>query len=331
MLISSRNKYNQITFWFLGSILFLVSAFRPYDFDNDAYSYVELFNGIGFAAEFIEPTFRFISFVIHNYLFDNVRLLFLVYALLGVYLKLYAIRKYSDYYLISLLIYYSNLFLFQEMTQIRVGVGCAILLLSIKPLLERNLVKFLLIVFVASLFHYSLLISLCLYLFNSKHINVKAYCFFLILIYSLDFFGIHFASLMTKINLPFLDFKISTNPTDLQEIAVNTRNFLQIFKLIVVLIMFKCWKVIAEKNCYSVIIIKIYFLSLISFVIFADSGIYAFRISQMFNIVEPIILTYFLYIIKSKLEARFIVCCLGIIMFFITIYTSSNFHVQSIL
>ncbi len=63
---------------------------------------------------------------------------FLVFAFLGVTTKMITISKYAHYYFLSVLIYFTNLFLIQEMTTIRAGVAAGIFLMALPDMIEKK-------------------------------------------------------------------------------------------------------------------------------------------------------------------------------------------------
>ena len=126
----------------VGVTLTLLAAFRPEGADHDYTEYVSHFNNYDQIA-LLEPTFKAIAWFSHTFLGSNYIFLFAVYAVLGVTLKFIAIRELSNFALLSVAIYISQFFILHEMTQIRAGVASSLLLLSIKPLFERNGRRFL--------------------------------------------------------------------------------------------------------------------------------------------------------------------------------------------
>lgn len=63
----------------------------------------------------------------------------MIYAILGVTLKLIAIRRYSLLPIFSIFTYISMYFILHEMTQIRAGVATAIFLFALEDIKDRNL------------------------------------------------------------------------------------------------------------------------------------------------------------------------------------------------
>lgn len=83
------------------------------------------------------------------------------FILLGVF---YFFKKYSKYPFLSIFIYFVSVSLLGDMTVVRQMMAMSITLLSYKYILKRNILKFLVVIFFASLFHYSALIMVLFYL-----------------------------------------------------------------------------------------------------------------------------------------------------------------------
>lgn len=117
----------------------------------------------------------------------NYYILFLIYAILGVSLKYMAIRKLGNLVYFSLAIYISYFFSLHELTQIRVGVASAICLISVKAIYDRNIVRFLMLIVGASLFHQSSLIFLPMYILSPTQFRIKYWLIVILLILLLTY------------------------------------------------------------------------------------------------------------------------------------------------
>lgn len=154
-------KQKNIVVLALTILLILIAGFSgpiSQDYNNYISSYNEVING-RYRTDF---SFIVISKIVHL-IFNNPLYLFLIYAILGVSLKISAIKKLSQFWFFSILIYFSYSFLLHEMTQIRAGVASAFVLLSIPSIYEKKLKSFLLYAGVAIFFHYSALVLLPFY------------------------------------------------------------------------------------------------------------------------------------------------------------------------
>jgi hypothetical protein len=323
-----NERTKKIIFIFTGILLFSIAAFRGNN-DFDYAGYIAVYNkAVSVNNLRIEPTFLFISFLV-KHIFNNVLFLFIIYAFLGVFLKFYAIKKLTDLYFLSILIYFSNFFIFHEMTQIRVGVASALLLISIKPLLERNFKVYIIIIFVAFLFHYSSLLALPLYFLNGKKINVTVFAIIIPFSYLLYFLHIHFAYLIDLIPIPEINFKFQQYKqlASLSSSKANLFNYLQLSRCLLSMVFLWKWELIQERNKYGILLIKIYIIAIALLVFLVDIPGLASRASELLMPVEIILIPFLMYIIKQKQLALAIVAIIALLflcldLFYTTLISS---------
>ena len=88
------------TFIFLGVILILVAAFREIGVDPDSQNYAALYQNpySSNITDHIEYSFILLATIL-NSITDSPHAIFLVYAIMGVSLKMFAFKKYSDHYI----------------------------------------------------------------------------------------------------------------------------------------------------------------------------------------------------------------------------------------
>ena len=150
-------RRSKALFVFCGICLIIIAGFRDGSEMPDYATYQGLYDqGISYNFMYlIELSFIYIVKLSHLIASGNAVVLFVIYAILGVSLKLYAITKISTLYFFSLVIYISNYFILQEMIQIRAGVATAFILISLVFVYNRNLKLFLASIGLAIFFHYS--------------------------------------------------------------------------------------------------------------------------------------------------------------------------------
>lgn len=121
--------------------LVCVAGFRSGSTLPDYATYAGYYSNVvaGQLSYFIEISFVLLAKLSNIILADNSIVLFVIYAIIGVSLKTYAIKKLTPLFFLSLLIYISNYFILHEMIQIRAGVATAFILLSIVPLYDRSI------------------------------------------------------------------------------------------------------------------------------------------------------------------------------------------------
>lgn len=306
-------SYKTVIFIAVGIILMIYAGFRDGDAVNDYKNYIDFFND---PNQIVEPSFTFISFIVKEYLNSGFILVFIIYACLGVGTKLIAIKKLTPLLFLSLLVYFVNIFLLHELTQIRVGVASGLLLLTIKPLYERSKLKFLLYSSLAILFHYSALLILLLWFLPTKKVS-KLVLYALIplgfLIYSLKI------DLILTIPIDYVKEKV-TAYKEIQEYGMGGFDEINVFNLLFLLrcILYYCilfkYNRLEAQNKYFPLLLTIYAISLFSFPAFAIMPVMAFRIHELFCVVEVILLPLMCYLVSPRFFSKLIIAiiCFGI-------------------
>jgi len=319
---------NAKSFWWAlaGLLLFLLAAFRSGDAVRDYDTFVEIYNNI--AQSSIEISFVIIAWIVRHIFFDNVIFVFIIFAALGVSLKLKAIKTLTSLGFLSLVIYISNFYILHELTQIRAGVAAGFLLLSIKPIYERDFRKFLFFSICAVLFHYSALLIFLLWFFKGNSINKYIYATTIPLACVVYFFNINLVELF----IPFIPIEHIqqrfTIYTELQKQEIGGFNEINVFNYV---FLAKCliyyvllWKsdLLKKQNKYAPLLLKIQALSLTSFVLFAAMPVFAFRMSELFGIVEIILIPFLYYVFKPRSLSITAVVFIGLCILLINIFHS---------
>ena len=331
--ISNNKRYDSYLFIVFFVFLFFIAGFRPLDIDRDSENYARTIQSfiITHNYDFIrtEPFFYLIVDV-SKFLFNNVvRGVFILYAFLGVSLKLYAIKKNASFPLLSLIVYFCLYFVLHEMTQIRVGVAAAIFLLAIPDIVNRNWKSYLIKTALATSFHYVAIIMLFIYLINSKN-NKQLFYLFLPLIgilLAITNFGKYFLMSMISFLPEFLSYKINIYLT-LHEMGMHTE--INVFNLyyssLLIIYYFSIININKFKKEIDVLQIKILGWMLFSFYFFSFLPVLAFRISEFLAIVLIFILPDLISIVRQKLFTSFIVFLYLISMLFNYIFIQKLFH-----
>ncbi len=197
-----ENKYfkkrGDIYFLIVSLIIIFIAAFRDgigYDFN----SYREIhhkINILGFGANAVGVEFGY--YLLNIIGKSDFAIVIFLSALIGVTVKILIINKYSEDKWMSLMVYFTGIFIMFDMGAIRQGIAMAIALVSLKYILDKDLIKFLITILLASLFHLSILLFIPLYFLNSKELNRRS--IYLITLISLLISLINFNSLAMSIS-----------------------------------------------------------------------------------------------------------------------------------
>jgi hypothetical protein len=305
---------------YLGLVIMLVlvaGLCGPISKDHNLYvnAYHEVLNG---RLKISDISFRLICFAV-NYIFHKPVFLFLIYAALGVGLKATAIKRLSEFWFFSILIYFSLYFFLHELTQIRAGVASAFILLSIPSIHERNLKKFLLYAGCAIVFHFSALIILPFYFLKGDKVQLW-YIFLIPIGYFLYFLDANVASLVRIIDIDIVNLRFAAYKSITGIQRINVFNVLMLARCLLCGLLFWRWKLLKEKNQYSVLLIKFYFFSCFIFIAFADIPVVAFRVSELLATVEIILVPMIIYLFNIKVIGKLIVAIIGFLFLVSLLY-----------
>lgn len=314
-----NRKRAQVVYYMLGICLVCIAGFRPSGIDMDYYNYIDHFNNYS-EVVLLEPTFKFISWLVNITIGPLPVYLFLIYSIIGVGLKLLAIRQLSSLCFLVLLVYLSEFFLLHEMTQIRAGVASGFLLLALKPLYERNFRLFFTYSVFATLFHYSGIILFPLWLLNNKHQKLfQIWAVPIALsIYILDI------NIITTLPIPFVREKMLVYQ-NLKDAGgdmhghINVFNAVYMVKVFVYYIMIWKYDLLQNKNKYFVLLLKIYGLSLFFLPLLASIPVFAFRLSELYGIVGIILIPMLYYVFSPKILSRILLVSFCFVLLLISV------------
>ena len=160
-------------------LLALVAGLRfytGYDFNSYStfYSEVSTISDVFNGSIDAESGFLFINFIFKSMGF-NFYFFILFFSVLSILLLSNFAYKYTPYPSLILVYYFARYFLVRDMGQIRSSLACIILLYAIPFIIKKKPIQFLLIVFIASLFHVTAWVFVMAYIFNSvfKKLTIK--------------------------------------------------------------------------------------------------------------------------------------------------------------
>jgi hypothetical protein len=230
-------------------------------------------------------------------------MMFFTFAFISLSINHIALKKYSPYVFLSILIYISHSFLLKELIQVRAGIASSILLFGVVYLHNKEFKKYAVVIMVASLFHKGAIIAFFLYLFNMfdfKKNTLYLLLFLSIIVYFIGMFDI-VISLLQSINvIPkqaelYLSWDKYIEPLGLSNPTTMKQILLSLF-----FIYHKDFFV--EKLLYFKGMLYMYLFSTIWLIIVADFGIFAGRLAAYFSFVEVILIPSIILMTKNKLK-----------------------------
>lgn len=317
-------RYRFFLYILMGFVMVLIAGLREIGLDPDSENYEYSFQHYYQSSEMgmVEPSFTLISAVL-NVFTDNVHLLFLVYALLGVTIKLYAFKKNLQCIFVPLMLYISFYFVLHEMTQIRAGVVSALFLLAVYYIAKKEKRKALLLIIVGSFFHYSSLALLPTLMFGNKDFNRKENIMIALLIllsYLIYFGGI---SMLLNTDIPLIGNKLAIYQQAMEKgkMTVNINVFDPVHLVSVMLFYYTLYfrKTITAFNENYNVVIKIVALGLFLHTSLAFLPVLALRISQLYCIVNIFLFSGIVYTFKQKWMGITVLVLLSIFQMFLAL------------
>lgn len=311
-------NFQKIALIFLFFLLSLFAGLRAIDVSRDGFNYAYMFDSVYQYSDWFSSRNELMAVIIpvtlKNLGIYSYISAFLTFALIGVGLKLLAIKKYSPVPLLSVLLYYSHFFILHEMTQIRVGVATGILLLTIDDIYQKKFGKFVFKIFAASLFHFSSLAFLPIFFVDPKKINRLVYFIILLVAISLGLAkGVNVFKLIPA--LSSLNSKLAAyDALQNQMTEVNLFNVTMLINIFAISLQLLFIGRVRSISKYSIIIIKIMFFGIVSLYMFSSIPVIAWRVSELFLVIGFINLTYIYFIIRPRFISSLIVLLIAIIL-----------------
>lgn len=211
-------------------------------------------------------------------------------------------RKYTSYMFIAWYFLFARYFEVQNIIQIRQGLACAFMLLSLKFVYEKKLIPFVIIILIGATIHKSLLVALLIYPISKINWN-KVKVIIAILI-SLILNMIPLTNIIFTIILPAVGIYIPKFDDYLGTVYMtNTSNFELIFRLSTV--SFFSYFLLKKKDMpYSNVFLSMLVLGLFFLCIFSDFKELAGRTASIFFLAftfVPAILLDFARNLKEKI------------------------------
>lgn len=305
---------------FFTLILSLIAGFRPLEYFRDTNVYLEMIATYDNIWQ-SEPTFWIINQFNQLLLGGNDQIFFLIYAILGVTIKIIAINRLSSLPLLSVYLYICLYFVLHEMTQIRVGVATAIFLLAIPNLINKDFKIYVLKMVLAISFHYSAILMLPLYFISSKKIN-KIFYFFLPIIGLIlglipqfmlsifNFFEFIFPSPIAEKVTQYLLVKEQELSEELSFLSFSILNLILFYY-------FALLNINKIKTELNILLIKILGLQIFAYYTFIIIPTFATRISEFYGICLLILIPNLCFLfIEKKLSILFILIWGAVYFFF---------------
>ncbi|WP_254361426.1 EpsG family protein [Prevotella melaninogenica] len=292
-------------FIFLGVMLILIAAFREIGIDPDSLNYAMLYQNPSNSniADHIEYSFTLIATLLNN-ITDSPHAIFLVYAMMGVSLKMIAFKKYSNHYILMFAIYMCYFYELHELTQIRAGVASGFFLISVLYTAERKKRKAALCILLGAVFHISAIALLPTLLLGNKPLNKKVQFILYMSVpigYLIYFTGM---SVLFNLDIPLIGDKLSIyqEATEKGIAIVEMELFNPVYLLNVIIFYFLLifHETITQKIKYSPLLLKVYATGLVIYPALGFLPVLSLRLSELYYIVNIYMIGSLYYTIKPR-------------------------------
>lgn len=322
--LTRQGVVNRICLWALFTLLFVVSALR-FRTGNDYEMYIDKFHDAYYDYYVVtEPGFNFLSkFIYALFNGEYYLVIFAVFSLLTVGIFLKAIHDNSKDFAMSFFLFMAFGLYFQSLNTVRYYLALAIVLYSMKYVINSEYWKFIILVLAASLFHKTALIVIPLYLL--ARINWKVWQLAVMGVLSLT--GFVFSEFYLKIMLMIYPSYVEEEAY-LQAGTVGIFNILKCLAVIIFAIIFYKSAVSDNKENKFYLNLNLMALALyvcFSFVPFLSRIGYYLTVSQIFFI--PSVLLHVEGEKKQRIW-KMLVIAGGIIYFALFLYKAGDASIK---
>ncbi|QQV03725.1 MULTISPECIES: EpsG family protein [Chryseobacterium] len=302
-------KFKNIIVLILILVLALFAGTRL-DIDNDYMFYLKLFKYIpDNVKDFLndKKKIEWCMYVIPNLLkffvsskMEMIKGSFLIFAFLGVSIKLFAIKKYSSFFFLSMTLYVSYLFIMQEMTTIRAGVASAIFLLSLEDIDNRNYKQFFLKLLLCLFFHSSSLVFIIAFLIVYSKIHIKYLYIGLFLCFLLAIIKVNFLKLF-YLDIIFPKVQVYLQMMEwMKEKETNIFNFRILFALIFMIILGIFYPKLKNIQYFNALF-KLHLISISFFFVLSSSAqVFSIRTFELFSVIQILLYPMVVHIFEPK-------------------------------
>lgn len=311
---SLRNRL--YLFFFLA--LVLLAGLREVGIDPDSDNYEEIYRTYysTSASDKVESTFLIIS-AFFNIFTNDVHLLFLTYAFIGVGFKMFAIRKVTDLTFLTLATYISFYYFVHEVTQIRTGVLSGLFLLSIYYIGEEKRWIAASLIILGSCFHVSGLVLLPMVFLNNKELTGKSKLIWSSVVpagYVLYFVGV---GVLMMLDIPMVGAKLASyqqaEDTGQYGTGVNVFGPLYLLNVLVYFYLMYFSKTLTGHNKYFALLMKIFAIGIASYAALSFVTVIAIRVSLLIRVVSLLLFPCIAYTIAPRWVGIVVVLLLGVI------------------
>lgn len=314
-----QGRNSEIAFSAVYFSLLLVVAFRP-DTMTDYLAYTDGFEG-GYSGIRLEPFFHVIKYVA-TLLGNPVIWGFVIYAFICVTIKYWVIRKSHVDFWPSIIVYISNILISHDMVAIRAGAAAGILLFTSSNLIILSRKRVVLLVSIATLFHYSALAFFIIIFLNPNRQSRLLFLIGLLICNILAAFGYTLTSYVSVLgNINSLKAVVEMNRGSGM---MNYMNLLQLGHIAICVLFWNKANRLLQNDINALLYLKLYTIGLCVMPLFADSISIAIRLSGLFLVIEILLIPIgFKSIFGDNLFGKLMLILYASIIFYFNVTSSA--------
>lgn len=299
-------NHKKLIYWGTCILLIIMAGTREVGIDPDSenyeFSFLNPYSDNAFDA--IEFTYVYIALAFNTFT-NDVHSLFLVYALLGVFLKFVAFKRYGDTWLLITFMYLCFYYQLHETCQIRAGVLSACMLMAVPCVAEgHRWIAFLWLV-AGTCFHFSGIALLPILFLGNKPLG-RRWKMVLALSVPISYAiaGLNLG-LGVAAELPYIGDKIAIY-TEIEEkgkLGISSLDLFGPLHLLVVALFYYLlfWAdVITEKSRYFPIMMKILAIALFSYALFSFIPALGERLGSLYRTISIVLFPTMIYTVRPK-------------------------------
>jgi len=317
-LATKEIRNNGIITCFVTLSLILIATFRSTE-SPDYENFLELYD---FEFEYKEIGYLYLIKVGKS-IFNSPLSMFFLSALMSISLKIFVIEKISPFFFISLVVYVSNIFILHDMIQMRCAIASGFIMWAVYYYCKGKNILSLLISLVSILFHYSAIIIFVVYLFDKSTFNRRVAITILFGSFLIASLGLRFGNLWSYITFGEFARLWDTYSQKMESGEMDQINIYNAFFLVRVfvctLLVFSYKKIISHGSVY-VVALKMYVFSICIFLLFSDVPVLAFRLSELFQVVEVVLFPSIVFLFKNHTAGKLFVITLASLFIMVNIF-----------
>jgi hypothetical protein len=306
VFIPKKNDQTNLYFFLVLTVALIIGLRGNQDEYSQFYYIIPSLDSAIF-SDFYSEKEPFFSFVVSLFQYWSLpsQFIFIFFSSVAVMLNGIFFKKMTPFYFLAFLIYLSHAITIKEFSGLRLGYASALVLPMIYFIQRKEYTKFTLTYALSSMVQYVGLLSIVLIFFN-RAVSYKILLFGILS--AILFNYLHFTETLINSFVSFnfapqiiADYVNSSYHSYQSSIVFHLKTLQQIITILIMIFCIKKYKILVSPRVkYFNLLFNAYYFGTILLILFSSVAIFAYRFSAHFMSVEPIILTYFIWLFRDK-------------------------------